>query len=72
MTVRVSDLFFRPLSHSAHFLTNAERAVVIRRLQADDQFSAAGEAFTVASLKSSFTDWRMWCGCVMYMGVDGP
>jgi hypothetical protein len=47
---------------SATFLTEEERARVVARLQADDQFSAAGEAFKWSNLLSSLKDWKTWCG----------
>ena len=45
---------------TAKFLTEAERAVVIRRLQVDDQFSAAGESFHLRYILKSFADWKTW------------
>jgi hypothetical protein len=45
---------------SAKFLTEAERTVVIRRLQVDDQFSAAGESFKMRYIFKSFADWKTW------------
>ena len=41
---------------SAKFLTNAERTVVIRRLQGDDQYSAAGEKFRMKYIWQSLSD----------------
>jgi len=45
---------------SAKFLTDAERTVVVRRLQTDDQHSAAGETFKVKNIWQSFTDWKSY------------
>jgi hypothetical protein len=45
---------------SAKFLTEAERTVVIRRLQVDDQFSAVGESFKKKYIFKSFVDWKTW------------
>ena len=45
---------------TAKFLTEAERVVVIRRLQGDDQFSAAGESFNKRYIFKSFVDWKTW------------
>ena len=45
---------------TAKFLTEAERTVVIRRLQVDDQFSAAGESFKMRYILKSFVDWKTW------------
>jgi len=47
---------------TAKFLTEAERTVVIRRLQSDDQFSAAGEAFKMKYIFQSLKDWKTWIG----------
>ena len=45
---------------TAKFLTEAERTVVIHRLQVDDQFSAAGESFKLKYIYQSITDWKTW------------
>lgn len=45
---------------SAKFLTNAERTVVIRRLQMDDQYSAAGEKFRAKYIWQSFSSWKTY------------
>lgn len=45
---------------SAKFLTNAERTVVIRRLQMDDQYSAAGENFRAKYIWQSFSSWKTY------------
>ncbi|KAH9479340.1 MFS-type transporter cnsO [Psilocybe cubensis] len=57
---------------TAKFLTEAERTVVIRRLQSDNQFSAAGEEFKLKYVFASLKDWKTWLGMVVYMGVDMP
>ncbi|KAI0305841.1 MFS general substrate transporter [Multifurca ochricompacta] len=57
---------------TARFLSEAERTVVIRRLQSDDQFSAAGENLKWRNIKSSFTDWKTWMGIGIYVGADMP
>lgn len=57
---------------NAKFLTEAERTAVIRRLQSDDQFSAAGEALRPRDLVRAAADWRTWLCMLMYAGVDGP
>ncbi|KAI0032299.1 MFS general substrate transporter [Vararia minispora EC-137] len=57
---------------TAKFLSEAERAVVVRRLQADDQFSAAGESLKFRSLWSSVTDIKTWLGMMIYVGSDMP
>ncbi|KAL8287687.1 hypothetical protein RQP46_003545 [Phenoliferia psychrophenolica] len=42
------------------FLTPKERDMVVRRLQEDEQFSAAGEGFQWKSIIDSLRDWRTW------------
>ncbi|KAH9169899.1 MFS general substrate transporter [Lactarius sanguifluus] len=57
---------------TARFLSEAERSVVIRRLQDDDQFSAAGENFKLRNIISSLTDWKTWLAIGIYVGCDMP
>ncbi|EJT99766.1 MFS general substrate transporter [Dacryopinax primogenitus] len=57
---------------TAKFLTEEERAFVIRRLQEDDQFSAAGESFKFSYVWAAVKDWKTWVGMLCYTGVDGP
>ena len=45
---------------SAKFLTDAERTVVIRRLQKDCQHSAAGEKFKRKYIWQSLSDWKTY------------
>lgn len=47
---------------TAKFLTETERVVVIRRLQQDNQFSAAGEMFKFKYVLISLKDWKTWVG----------
>ncbi|KAI0339597.1 MFS general substrate transporter [Trametopsis cervina] len=47
---------------TAKFLTEEERTVVIRRLQEDDQFSAAGEKLKMRYIWESLRDWKTWLG----------
>ena len=44
----------------AEFLTEAERAVVVRRLQNDSQHSAAGEKFEMRYMWQSLRDWETY------------
>ena len=57
---------------TARFLTEAERTVVIRRLQEDDQFSAAGETLRMKYIWKSLLDWKTWVGsaCAPLVCVD--
>jgi len=57
---------------TAKFLTEPERTVVVRRLQQDDQFSAAGEKLKMRYIYQSLLDWKTWLGMLLYMGSDGP
>ncbi|KZT05887.1 MFS general substrate transporter [Laetiporus sulphureus 93-53] len=57
---------------TARFLKEEERVWMIRRLQADMQFSAAGENFNMKYVKQSLTDWKTWLAMGIYMGFDGP
>ncbi|KAF8075132.1 MFS general substrate transporter [Lyophyllum atratum] len=57
---------------TAKFLSEAERTVVVRRLQGDDQFSAAGEKLKMKYIWKSLRDWKTWLGMVVYMGCDAP
>lgn len=47
---------------TAKFLSEEERTVVIRRLQKDDQFSAAGEHLRMKYIWQSLLDWKTWLG----------
>lgn len=53
---------------TAKFLTEAERTVVIRRLQTDDQFSAAGEKLRWKYIIQSLLDWKTWVGSGCQVG----
>jgi len=57
---------------TAKFLTDEERVFVIRRLQGDDQFSAAGEDFKMRYVWDSIFDWKTWAAILINSGVDGP
>lgn len=58
--------------NTAKFLSEAERTVVIRRLQADSQFSAAGEKFKMKYIKQSLLDWKTWVGMMTFAGCAMP
>ncbi|TFK39766.1 major facilitator superfamily domain-containing protein [Crucibulum laeve] len=57
---------------TAKFLSEAERTFVVRRLQADDQFSAAGEKLKMKYILQSLLDWKTWIGMMIYCGCDMP
>jgi hypothetical protein len=45
---------------NATFLSEAERTVVIRRLQNDAQFSAAGEKMNWQHIRKALTEWKTY------------
>ncbi len=47
---------------TAKFLSEEERTVVVRRLQGDDQFSAAGEKLKMKYIVQSLVDWKTYVG----------
>lgn len=57
---------------NATFLTEAERTVVIRRLQGDAQFSAAGEKMQWRHIKKALTEWKTYLAMIVYAGIDMP
>lgn len=63
VTVIAGCLSFRMIQDfpdAAKFLTDAERTVVIRRLQRDSQHSAAGETFKMKYIWQSLSDWKTY------------
>jgi hypothetical protein len=54
---------------TARFLSEAERAFVIRRLQSDEQFSAGGEKFKLRNIIGSLKDWKTWLGSKLGLSV---
>ncbi|KAK0188656.1 MFS general substrate transporter [Armillaria mellea] len=57
---------------TAKFLSEAERTVVIRRLQAEFHFSAAGEKFKMKYIQQSLLDWKTWVGMMTFAGSAMP
>lgn len=57
---------------TATFLSEQDRARVIRRLKTDKQSSAEHEEFKMAYLWAAITDWKMYMGMIIYMGCDMP
>lgn len=55
----------------AKFLSDADRARVIRRLKADKQSSAEHEEFKMDYFWASVKDWKTYAFSVIYMGCDG-
>lgn len=58
----------------ARFLSNEERARVVRRLRLDQQASAAAgrEAFQTRYIWQALRDWKTWLAMAIYMGCDMP
>lgn len=56
----------------AHFLSDADRQRVIRRLKADKQSSAEHEAFKMEYFWASVKDWKTWLYAMIYMGGTWP
>ncbi|OAG00336.1 MFS nicotinic acid transporter-like protein Tna1 [Paraphaeosphaeria sporulosa] len=55
----------------ATFLSDADRARVLRRLRSDQQASASHESFRWKYFWASVADYKTWCYAVIYMGADG-
>lgn len=55
----------------ARFLTDSERARVVKRLREDGQASADGEKFNISHIRQAYTDWKTYAFAVVYMGCDG-
>ena len=51
---------------NAKFLTDAERTVVIRRLQSDGQHSAEGEKLKMKYILQSLSDWKTYLTSGMF------
>lgn len=56
----------------ARFLSDDDRARVVRRLKMDQQSSAEHEEWKFEYLWAGLKDWKMWLGMVIYMGCDMP
>jgi MFS family permease len=55
----------------ASFLSDADRARVLRRLALDQQSSAEHEQFKMSYFWASVKDWKTYTGAIIYMGADG-
>ena len=56
----------------AKFLSEPDRARVIRRLKLDNQSSAEHEQFKMEYFWAACKDYKTWLLCIIYMGADGP
>jgi hypothetical protein len=68
----LSFWFVHDFPDEAKFLTDDDRARVVRRLKLDQQSSAEHEEFKMSYFWSAIKDWKMWLGMVIYMGCDMP
>ncbi|KAF4627983.1 hypothetical protein G7Y89_g10171 [Cudoniella acicularis] len=68
----LSFFFVHDFPDTATFLTEQDRARVIRRLKLDNQSSAEHEEFKMAYFWSAVKDWKMYMGMFIYMGADMP
>ncbi|RFU35009.1 hypothetical protein B7463_g1318, partial [Scytalidium lignicola] len=57
---------------TATFLSETDRARVIRRLKEDMQSSAEHEEFKMDYFWAAVKDYKMWLGMFIYMGADMP
>ncbi|KAF4952159.1 hypothetical protein FGADI_6955 [Fusarium gaditjirri] len=75
MTIAVGIISFwmvHDFPTDAKFITEEERARVIYRLTADKQSSAQDEQFKMKYFWQSITDWKTYCGMLIYMGPLMP
>ncbi|TVY68633.1 putative transporter [Lachnellula suecica] len=56
----------------ATFLSDEDRARVVRRLKTDQQSSAEHEEFKMKYVWMAMKDYKMWLGMIIYMGCDMP
>ena len=56
----------------ARFLTEEERARVIKRLRDDNQASAEHEKLSHRHVKSAYADWKTYAFSLVYSGCDAP
>ncbi|TVY45874.1 putative transporter [Lachnellula occidentalis] len=57
---------------TATFLSEQDRARVIRRLKVDQQSMAEHKDFKMSYFWSAVKDWKMYMGMFIYMGADMP
>lgn len=68
----VSFVMVHDFPDEARFLSDDDRARVIRRLKLDQQSSAEHEEFRMSYFWAGVRDWKMWLGMAIYMGCDMP
>ncbi|KAI9745738.1 MAG: hypothetical protein M1818_001274 [Claussenomyces sp. TS43310] len=64
----VAFFFIEDFPDKARFLSETDRARVLRRLRLDQQASAGHEGFKMSYLVAGLVDWKMWLG--MVAGLD--
>lgn len=64
--------FVHDFPDEATFLSEQDRARVIRRLKQDQQSSAEHEEFKMKYVWMAVKDYKMWLGMLIYMGCDMP
>ncbi|THV49312.1 hypothetical protein BGAL_0201g00110 [Botrytis galanthina] len=68
----LSFFFVHDFPDTATFLSEQDRARVIRRLKMDKQSSAEHEEFKMEYFWAAVKDYKMWLGMITYMGADMP
>lgn len=68
----LSFIFVHDFPDTATFLSEQDRARVIRRLKMDKQSSAEHEEFKMEYFWAAIKDYKMWLGMFIYMGADMP
>jgi hypothetical protein len=68
----ISFFMVHDFPDEARFLSDDDRARVIRRLKLDQQSSAEHEEFRMSYFWAGVRDWKMWLGMAIYMGCDMP
>ncbi|KAM3087060.1 hypothetical protein ACMFMF_000992 [Clarireedia jacksonii] len=68
----LSFFFVHDFPDTATFLSEQDRARVIRRLKEDKQSSAEHEEFKMKYFWAAVKDYKMWLGMFIYMGADMP
>jgi len=68
----LSFYFIHDFPDEARFLSDDDKARVIRRLQEDKQASAKHENLKSHVVKSAYTDYKTYLYALIYMGADMP
>jgi len=68
----LSFFFVHDFPDTATFLSEQDRARVIRSLKEDKQSSAEHEEFKMEYFWAAVKDYKMWLGMFVYMGADMP